>query len=49
MRAVDDLLAREPRWKGRLVFMQVAAPTRNRLESYSELQEEALAARRRDQ
>ena len=42
LRAVDDLLAREPSWKGRLVFIQAAAPTRNRLERYSELQEEGL-------
>ena len=42
LRAVDDLLAREPSWKGRLVFIQVAAPTRSRLERYSELQEEGL-------
>jgi trehalose 6-phosphate synthase len=42
LRAVDDLLAREPSWKGRLVFVQAAAPTRNRLERYSELQEEGL-------
>jgi len=42
LRAVDDLLAREPSWRGRLVFIQAAAPTRNRLERYSELQEEGL-------
>jgi trehalose 6-phosphate synthase len=42
LRAVDDLLSREPSWKGRLVFIQAAAPTRNRLERYSELQEEGL-------
>jgi trehalose 6-phosphate synthase len=42
LRAVDDLLTREPRWKGRLVFIQAAAPTRNRLEQYSELQHEGL-------
>jgi trehalose 6-phosphate synthase len=42
LRAVDDLLTRAPSWKGRLVFIQAAAPTRNRLEKYSELQEEGL-------
>jgi trehalose 6-phosphate synthase len=42
LRAVDDLLTREPGWEGRLVFIQAAAPTRNRLERYSELQEEGL-------
>ena len=43
MRAVDDLLTREPSWKGRLVFIQAAAPTRSRLEQYSDLQAEGLA------
>ena len=42
LRAVDDLLAREPSWKGRQVFVQAAAPTSNRLERYRELQEEGL-------
>ena len=42
LRAVDNLLARESSWKSRLVFIQAAAPTRNRLERYSELQEEGL-------
>jgi trehalose 6-phosphate synthase len=42
LRAVDDLLTRQPGWKDRLVFIQAAAPTRNRLEKYSELQEEGL-------
>jgi trehalose 6-phosphate synthase len=42
LRAVDDLLTREQGWKGRLVFIQAAAPTRNRLERYSELQEVGL-------
>ncbi|WP_031335188.1 trehalose-6-phosphate synthase [Rhodopseudomonas sp. B29] len=43
MRALDDLLTREPQWKHRLVFVQVAAPTRSRLDSYSALQAEAIA------
>lgn len=43
MKALDDLLTREPQWKHRLVFVQVAAPTRSRLEKYSKLQEEAVA------
>jgi trehalose 6-phosphate synthase len=42
MRAVDDLLTREPSWKGRLVLIQAAAPTRTRLDRYSALQTEAL-------
>ncbi|WP_047307468.1 alpha,alpha-trehalose-phosphate synthase (UDP-forming) [Rhodopseudomonas palustris] len=43
MRAVDDLLTRQPDWKGRLVFVQVAAPTRSKLSSYSSLQDDAVA------
>ena len=42
LRAFDDLLSREPSWKGRLVFIQAAAPTRDRLEKYSELQQEGV-------
>ena len=42
MRAVDDLLTRETSWKGRLVLIQAAAPTRTRLDRYSALQTEAL-------
>ncbi|ACF02335.1 Alpha,alpha-trehalose-phosphate synthase (UDP-forming) [Rhodopseudomonas palustris TIE-1] len=43
MRAVDELLLSEPQWKGRLVFVQVAAPTRSKLTSYSTLQSDAIA------
>jgi len=43
MKAVDDLLTRAPQWKGRLVFVQVAAPTRSKLSSYTTLQEDAVA------
>jgi trehalose 6-phosphate synthase len=42
LRAFDDLLSREPIWKGKLVFIQAAAPTRDRLEKYSELQQEGV-------
>ena len=42
MRAVDDLLTREPSWRGKLFFIQAAAPTRNRLARYSALQAEGL-------
>jgi trehalose-6-phosphate synthase len=42
MRAVDDLLIRDPSWRGKIVFIQAAAPTRNRLEKYSDLQTEGL-------
>ncbi len=46
IRAIDDLLTREPKWRGRLAFIQAAAPTRSKLDSYSSLQAdaEALAA-----
>ena len=43
MRAVDDLLTREPTWGRRFTFIQVAAPTRSKLASYSTLQSEAVA------
>jgi trehalose 6-phosphate synthase len=39
--AVDDLLRRQPRWKGRLVLVQAAAPTRSKLAAYGALQKEA--------
>jgi trehalose 6-phosphate synthase len=42
MLAVDDLLTRNPSWRGRLVFVQAAAPTRGRLTNYSDLQSEGL-------
>jgi trehalose-6-phosphate synthase len=41
MRAIDDLLTRQPVWRGRLTFIQAAAPTRSRLNTYSLLQREA--------
>jgi trehalose 6-phosphate synthase len=41
MRAIDDLLTRQPAWKERLVFIQAAAPTRSKLDTYSALQGEA--------
>jgi trehalose 6-phosphate synthase len=43
IRAVDAFLTAHPRWKGRFVFVQVAAPTRSRLPSYQFLQDEAVA------
>ena len=43
MRAVDELLTREPEWNRRLTVLQVAAPTRSKLASYSTLQTDALA------
>lgn len=41
MRAVDDLLIRQPEWRGKFVFIQAAAPTRGKLGAYVVLQEEA--------
>jgi len=41
MRAVDDLLTMSPEWRGRFVLIQVAAPTRSKLEAYAALQQEA--------
>jgi trehalose 6-phosphate synthase len=41
MRAIEALLDRAPAWKDRLVFIQVAAPTRSKLDSYARLQVEA--------
>src|SRR5262245_46022997 len=41
MQAVDHLLRRRPSWKGRLVFVQAAAPTRSKLSAYGALQLEA--------
>ncbi|ABD87500.1 alpha,alpha-trehalose-phosphate synthase (UDP-forming) [Rhodopseudomonas palustris] len=43
MNAIDDLLSRYPEWKGRLVFVQVAAPTRSKLAAYSTLQADAVS------
>jgi trehalose 6-phosphate synthase len=41
MQAVDHLLRRRPAWKGRLVFVQAAAPTRSKLSAYGALHKEA--------
>ncbi len=41
MRAVDDLLTQSPQWLGKFVLIQVAAPTRSKLEAYAALQQEA--------
>ena len=42
MRSIDCLLQTKPDWKGRLTFVQVVAPTRSKLASYSTLQDEAV-------
>jgi len=41
MRAVDDLLTMSPHWREKFVLIQVAAPTRSKLEAYAELEVEA--------
>ncbi len=41
MRAIDVLLTRNPSWRERLVFIQIAAPTRSKLGTYTKLQTEA--------
>ncbi|MEJ1160311.1 alpha,alpha-trehalose-phosphate synthase (UDP-forming) [Prosthecomicrobium sp. N25] len=43
LRAVGALLERHPEWIGRFVFVQVAAPTRSKLDAYKGLQQEAEA------
>jgi len=40
--AIDELLTRQPQWKGRFTFVQIVAPTRSKLPSYTSLQKEAL-------
>jgi len=42
MHAVDTLLELRPEWRGKFVFLQAAAPTRSKLDSYSSLQAEAV-------
>lgn len=41
LRAVDVFLESHPEWKNRFVFVQVAAPSRSKLATYSALQAEA--------
>jgi trehalose 6-phosphate synthase len=43
MQSIDTLLSLHPQWKERFTFVQVAAPTRSKLLSYSTLQGEAIA------
>lgn len=42
MRAVDAMLADHPEWIGKVTFLQAAAPTRSKIASYRQLQEEAV-------
>jgi trehalose 6-phosphate synthase len=41
LRAIDAFLSSRPEWKDRFAFVQVAAPTRSKLATYSALQNEA--------
>jgi trehalose 6-phosphate synthase len=41
MQAIDDLLAENPEWRGKVVMIQAAAPTREKLSSYAGLQRDA--------
>jgi trehalose 6-phosphate synthase len=43
LRSVDSLLTNHPEWKRRFAFVQVAAPTRSKLATYTDLQSEARA------
>ena len=43
IRAIDELLSRHPEWIGKFVFVQAAAPSRSKLDSYRHLQEEAVS------
>ena len=40
MRAIDRLLETQPQWRGRILFAQVAVPTRSELEEYRGIEEE---------
>lgn len=42
IRAVDTLLEQHPEWRGKVVLVQAAAPTRSKLENYKGLQDEAV-------
>ncbi|MEP7155100.1 MAG: trehalose-6-phosphate synthase, partial [Betaproteobacteria bacterium] len=45
--AIEHLLGRSPELIGKLVFVQIAAPTRSRLPAYAKLQEDTRAAANR--
>ncbi len=42
--ALEHLFATQPQWRGRLTFLQVAAPSRSRLPAYQALQQQTQAA-----
>ena len=41
--ALESLFDKEPKWRGRLTFLQVAAPSRSKLPTYQALQQQTLA------
>jgi trehalose 6-phosphate synthase len=43
LRGFDDLLERHPEWRGRVVFAQVAVPSRSQLAEYRNIEEEVDA------
>jgi len=43
LRGLDDLLERHPEWRGRVVFAQVAVPSRSHLDEYRNIEEEVDA------
>ncbi|MBV1698614.1 MAG: trehalose-6-phosphate synthase [Hyphomicrobiales bacterium] len=44
LQAIETFITRYPEWKGRFVFAQCAAPTRSKLETYRNLQRDAVLA-----
>ncbi|MCC7199204.1 MAG: trehalose-6-phosphate synthase [Gammaproteobacteria bacterium] len=42
-RAIEVLLERNPRYRGKFCFLQIAAPSRSRLPAYRDLQERTIA------
>lgn len=41
--SLETLFEKQPRWRGRLTFLQVAAPSRSKLPAYQQLQQQTLA------
>jgi trehalose 6-phosphate synthase len=41
--ALETLFEKHPRWRGRLTFLQVAAPSRSKLPAYQALQQQTVA------
>jgi trehalose 6-phosphate synthase len=41
--ALEALFEKQPRWRGKLTFLQVAAPSRSKLPAYQALQQQTIA------